>query len=404
MKFTKNSKQLMQLFTPSLDTFEPMQTRTLRVLNQLYNNIKEADKYVKTDLHYKYKSKQIKTVSNIIKPQFFTPKSFPETVREHIDIYMKAEICYSFSLQDRKIKVYFIAENHIDKQETDNYIKSIAMWLYVLNMYASNKCAQTLNIYFYLTSLQKNLPTSNVHILDETNVNTAFTTTCPIDAEIVVFRKEEWFKVFIHETFHNFGLDFSGMNNDAITNCILDIFKVNSKVNAYEAYTEFWAEIINVIFCCYHLSTDIASFFKYFDKYINIERTYSFFQLIKVLHFMGLEYKDLYSNTIRSTTIRLHNYKENTNVLSYYVIKTILLNNYQGMLHWCNKNNMSLLDFNKTIDNQKEFCAFIKKNYKTKSLLLNIREIEYYFESIKSKEKHNSYILSNMRMTICELG
>ena len=39
------------------------------------------------------------------------------------------------------------------------------------------------------TELQKELPTSNVEILDQHNVNTAFTSTCPVNSEIIVFRK-----------------------------------------------------------------------------------------------------------------------------------------------------------------------------------------------------------------------
>jgi len=125
------------------------------------------------------------------------------------------------------------------------------MWLYIINQYASKQCANSLVIYLYFTSLEKRIPNSNISILDEINVNTAFTSTCPKDSEIVVFRKEEWFKVFIHETFHNFALDFSDMNNNDAHKCILDIFKVNSNVNLYEAYTEFWAEIMNALFCSF---------------------------------------------------------------------------------------------------------------------------------------------------------
>jgi len=264
-----------------------------------------------------------------------------------------------------------------------------------------------LNIYFYFTSLEKNLPNSNIHILDETNVNTAFTTTCPSDSEIVVFRREEWFKVFIHETFHNFGLDFSMMNNDMIHECIMNIYKVNSDINAYEAYTEFWAEITNSLFCSYHATIDknnINEFLSNAEFYINFERTYSFFQLVKTLDFMGLQYKDLYSNTKHSDILRENLYKENTNVLSYYIIKSVLINNYQGFLSWCKTNNLSLLDFKKTIGNQKQFCKFIEKNYKIQSLLDGIHESHIFLSKIKKKKGNNKFILSNMRMSICELG
>jgi hypothetical protein len=147
-----------------------------------------------------------------------------------------SEITYHFSLYGRNIKVHFIVEDDNVELEIETYNKhvdSIIMWLYILNQYASKQCATSLVIYLYFTSLEKRIPNSNIFILDEINVNTAFTTTCPKDSEIVVFRKEEWFKVLIHETFHNFALDFSDMNNNNAHKCILDIFKVNSNVNLY---------------------------------------------------------------------------------------------------------------------------------------------------------------------------
>ena len=251
------------------------------------------------------------------------------------------------------------------------------------------------------------MPNSNIYVLDENNVNTAFTTTCPRDSEIVIFRKEEWFKVLIHETFHNFGLDFSITNNELINSCILNIFDVNSEVNAYEAYTEFWAEIINSLFCSFFSLKNKMNYNEFLSNvefYINFERTFSFFQSVKTLKFMGLKYKDLYSKTDQARINRENLYKEKTNVLSYFILKTILINNFQGFLEWCKKNNFSILDFKKTIGNQKDFCDFIKKNYKTKTMLDGINDAELFLSNLKSRKGNMKYILSNMRMSICELG
>ena len=283
------------------------------------------------------------------------------------------------------------------------------MWLFILNQYASKQCASSLVIYLYFTSLEKKIPNSNIFILDEINVNTAFTSTCPKDSEIVVFRKEEWFKVFIHETFHNFALDFSDMNNNDVHKCILDIFKVDSNVNLYEAYTEFWAEIINALFCSFFSlknKNDIDDFLSNAEFFINFERTFSFFQLVKTLNFMGLTYKDLYSETERSRMLRENLYKEKTNVLSYYIIKTVLINNYQGFLSWCKTNNLSLLQFKKTIKNQSEFCKFIANHYKSSSMLNGVSETKSFLNELHKKNKkiNLSYVLSNLRMSICELG
>jgi hypothetical protein len=417
MKLSKNSKHLMLFFTKNNHINKVNQTkRTSSIIKEIYQDIYQSYKYLlilkQKGNYYNVTTKKITTASQISKPQNFNSNSFPDIVRSHIDELTMTEISYNFSLYGRNIKVIFmIEEDNIEHElETYNgYVDAIIMWLYVLNQYASKQCVNTLVVYLYFTSLEKNLPDSNILILDEINVNTAFTTTCPKDSEIVVFRKEEWFKVFIHETFHNFGLDFSDMNNDFANNCILNIFKVNSKVNLYESYTEFWAEIINASFCSFFSSkekTNFDDFLSNFEILINFERTFSFFQLVKTLNFMGLTYKDLYSTTEQSHILRENLYKEKTNVLSYYIIKTILINNYQGSLSWCKSNNFSLLQFNKTPSNQKEFCKFIEKNYKTSSMLNGIVDTQSFLKDINKKRKkpNLNYILSNLRMSICELG
>lgn len=416
MKLSKNSKQLMLFFTKNKHINNTKHfKRTDAILNELYNDILNAYKYLNNlkqkGMYYNVTTKKVLSATQISKPHNFNSNSFPKLVRKHIDELTMSELTCHFSLYGRNIKIHFIVEdNNVELQlETYNkHVDLVIMWLYIINQYASKQCANSLVVFFYFTSLEKQLPNSNMSILDEINVNTAFTTTCPKDSEIVVFRKEEWFKVFIHETFHNFALDFSDMNNNDAHKCILEIFKVNSNVNLYEAYTEFWAEMMNALFCSFFSlknKNNIDDFLSNAEFLINFERTFSFFQLVKTLDFMGLTYKDLYSETERSRIMRENLYKEKTNVLSYYIIKTVLLNNCQGFLSWCKTNNFSLLQFKKTIQNQREFCTFIENNYKNSSMLNGVTETKHFLNDIRKKSKKtDSYILSNLRMSICELG
>jgi hypothetical protein len=231
--------------------------------------------------------------------------------------------------------------------------------------------------------------------------------SCPLNSEIVVFRKEEWFKVLIHETFHNFGLDFSSMNVSLYNNKILQIFPVNSDVNLFESYTEFWGRIINASFCSFinmKNKNDIDEFYINTEFFINLEKNFACFQMIKILNFMGLSYDDLYKKTVASENLRKARYKENTNILSYYILTTILLINYQDFLSWCDTNNISLINFKKTTKNVDNMCVFIEKKYKTKSMLDGIKCIEKIYNSIKNKNKNKIYLLDNLRMTICELS
>jgi hypothetical protein len=424
MKLTSQSKNLMNFFLENnIQHSSKITEKTKDIFIELYNDIFDAYDFLKkfkkksSNAFYSFEMQKIISSKQILKPKQFNSNSFPEMVRQHIDEMSSVQLTYHFSLFDRKITIHFVLENdnineniNENAREYNNYIDSIIMWLHILNKYSSPNCSKSLTIYFYMTSLKKTLPDSNIVVLDEINVNTAFTYTCRKDSEIVIYRKEEWFKVFLHETFHNFGLDFSDMNNELCKYKLLSIFDVNSDVNLYEAYSEFWAEIMNILFCSFHMlknKRNINDFVLFSVKLIQIEKTYSFFQMVKALQFMGLSYKDLYSTTNKSTLLSHSIYKEDTNILAYFVVKTILLNNYEGFFQWCRNNNDSLLQFKKTIENQDKFCKFISNNYKSKQMLENVKSTENLMKSIvngKKRQIHHDFLLMNMRMTLCELG
>ena len=417
MKLTKESHKLMSFFI-KYNCIKPIKQtkKTDAILRRLYYEIVDGVSYInevkgkRGSLFYGLKLVDITSVSQIPKPSTFPPNSFPLEVRNHIDDFSLSMFSYTMYLFDRDINIMFLTEQGKpeDLIETYNtYVDYMLVWLYIVNEYSSKSCVKKLKIYVYHTSLLKELPRSNIEILGWNNVNTAFTRTCPKDSEIIVFRKEEWFKVFMHETIHNFGLDFSGMNQDFCNKKILSIFPVNSEVNLYESYTEFWARIMNALFCSYiniKNKLNIDDFLTNVELFINFERIFAFFQMIKVLDFMDISYKDLYQNTVESENIRKAMFKENTSVLSYYIITLIMLNGYQDFISWCNINNTSLLQFKKTSANLNEYCKFIEKKYKTRSLLDGIECMEKLLKRVSKKRSEMVYIIRNMRMTICELG
>ena len=422
MRLTKTSEVLMNFFSKK-DCIHPLThtKKTNMFLVKMYDEIREADKYV-TSLKSQTKKInfqliRINNISEIPRPRLYSDKAFPESVRRNINgnaIYL---LTYTFSFYGRHIKFKFIIEEatpekHI--QVYNNYVHAMLLWMYILNDYASKECSTSLSVYLYFTTLKKFLPETNISILDENNVNTAYTTTCPKDSEIIIFRREEWFKVFMHETFHNFALDFSDMNVSESNQKILEIFPVKSDVNLFEAYAEFWAEFMNALFCSYYAmknKDDPDEFVSNAEYFLNFERKFGFFQMVKTLNFMGLKYKDLYLNNKNSVAVRSLLYKENTSVLSYYVVTLILMNNYQSFLSWCYTNNLSFLQFKKTRKNLHDFCIFIENNYKTSTMLENVECTEDLLHKLKNTKRTNTtsndnlnFIMNSMRMTICELG
>jgi hypothetical protein len=415
MRLTKQSELLLSYFIKNKCVeFITQNKKTDKIFLILYNEIKEANKYIESlkkrdDLFYRLQITEIHSSKQIAKPKTFPADWFPNQIRKHIDESIFTQLCYSFKLFGRKIQIYFLLEDIVDSNidEYNKYVDNILIWLFILNEYASKNCADELTIYLYFTSLNKNIPSSNIHVLDHHNVNTAFTTTCPKKSEIVIYRKEEWFKVFLHETFHTFGLDFSDMNNEDCKNKILSIFPVNSEVNLYESYSEFWAKIMNCLFCSYHHlenKNNTEDFLNNCEFFINFERIFSYFQMIKVLDFMNLNYSQLYKKGPQNHIVRNTMYKEKTNVLSYYIVTLILLNDYPCFLEWCNKNNTSLLQFKKTISSQISFCNFIEDNYKNNLFIKNVKCMEKLLSHTQKKDnKEISYLLKNLRMSICEM-
>ena len=67
---------------------------------------------------------------------------------------------------------------------------------------------------------------------------------------------EEFFKVFLHECFHAFNMDFSTRPQLEVKKKLEKIFNVESEFNVYEAYCEFWATILNNAFISFKCPTN----------------------------------------------------------------------------------------------------------------------------------------------------
>lgn len=411
MRLTKQSKLLINFVEEVIKngciSDVKLTNRTIRILNEIYKWLDDGYKYVEQIPSFNASVSGINRVSQIPKPSTFPLDAFTDDIMTHINKNSVAKIVYKFNLFGRQIEIIFVTENGVHKEmvkKYNTYVVNLLVWLHIINHNSRNNCADKLTIFIYHTSLLKMLPKSNDIVLNENNVNTAFTRTCPKNSEIVVFRKEEWFKVFIHETFHNFGLDFSDMDLTECKRIISNVFPVSSNMNIYEAYAEFWARTMNAGFVSYNMNK--GTFLQNMIRIMNIERVFSFFQMAKVLNFMGLTYKNLYEKTKKSDQLRQSFYKEDSNVLAYYVITTILMNSYPDFLSWCDTHNndnnnksesKSLFDFTKNDDTIESFCDFIVNKYHTKTMTNGALCFE------DELTKSNSYLNKTLRMTSYEI-
>jgi hypothetical protein len=425
MKITYDSHKLMSFFVENNCLIPMKQTKTTdNFFSHFFTEIINAAAFIDEQKRiskqnkqpfYKLRVTSIDHIKQIPKPKTFSVHGFPDKARKTIDEYALTSLHYSCHLYDRAFDIYFVLEQSADEikiEKYNTYVDYILYWFYIVNKHASKSCTDKLSVFIYHTFLTKALPSTNIEVLDEDNVNTGFTRTCQPSGEIVIYRLEEWFKVLLHESMHNYGLDFSDMDNTGCHSKILGLFPIKSDVNLFEAYTEFWARIMNILFCSYANAsnkTDINEMLTNSEFFVNFERIFAFYQMTKVLKFMDIEYRHLIEKTAYSDSLRKTFYKENTNVLSYYILTTILLNNYQDFLIWCKANNTTMLQFKKTSDAQNRFCDFIAARYKRTEFIYNIDCSEKLINKISKNTKkkgqttYSAFLLSNLRMTLCEL-
>lgn len=343
----------------------------------------------------------------------------------------------------------------------ENCIRRILIWLNIALRIAGTDCSNTFTCYLFLTENVKRLPKNHKRMYDTrehgdittNHANTAFTESCTPHSVMVLFRMEEWFKVFIHETFHSLGLDFSQLPIDDSNTQMHTLFPgCSSKMDfrIYETYCEVWAETLNVLFIAYFSemrdfpkwiqkttknpktlktsktpktfnrtlskksntqpsrfpfsksialsSTQLSRILQTAEQMLKHERMFSVFQMAKVLHYHKLSYLDL-CHTLENSKIGSpkSNYSEKTQVFSYYIVKPILLFFLNDFVKWCFLHNQpktvkkSILYFRKTPETVLRYGELIEKLYKQPEFVktLNDESAKYSRTNTKSQLYQN---------------
>lgn len=399
----------MELFSENLDDVYFHSKDIDDILNNFFILLKESEDYVrkrKKGNCFKYNITKITKISDIPRSTMNDSYFFPKEIQAYINDNSLYDLKFECKIKGRELTVNFIIFHEIKQDELyiiNKQIQMIYMWMYILNYFSIEKCSKKLNLYIYFTPFLKKLPTNQLITLNTEHVNTGYTTGCKENTEIVLYRKEEWFKVFIHETFHNFGLDFSDMNLAYVNKKLKEHFNVNVEFNLYESYCETWARLINTMFYSYFsIPSQLKPKEKYFKSqfYLNIkiEAFHSLYQFLKILKFQDLNYKLITEKKQENINICNHLYGENSSVFSYYVITGLLINNFGDFLLWCNKNNNFILMFKKTPGNLDKYIELIGNCKKNTFIKNNIKQME---KALKDKD---SQIDESLRMTYLNMN
>jgi len=342
------------------------------------------------------------------------PSYLDPSIKREIENMDKVGIVYSFSIGSgnrvREVSVTLVGSPQRNKENPtlfEDIIKKVYLWTHVAFLYAPEHCSQNLCIYLYLTDLKKTLPTKRGEPITQMHANTAFTTACQKETDIYVFRYEEWFKVLIHETFHCLGLDFSHIDNARTRDAILKLFPVNSEVNLSETYCEVWAELFNTLFVVFsqnngsHGISNMENMIAQTEDYLDMERLFSLFQSCKVLHFFDVPYEDLFhkeGDTMEKKEARKSKFREQTNVLSYYIIKCILLFSIDDFLLWCHAHNRPAYSIQFNTSRLDNYCGLVEALHLRREFL----QAKERMGRLVAEGGVRGYAMRTLRMTVVE--
>ena len=290
-----------------------------------------------------------------------TPKLDSPYMAPTINKFIKGNTFQNYSTQyqlgSMQVNINLYSLTRIDVKKYLYFIKLVLTMCFK----SAHRKHNAIHIKIILTPIHKTFPT--VPVLPA-SINSG--QTDPNKNEIIIFRKEEWLKVFIHECFHLFCLDFCDVQFNAVP-LFKQLYHVNGDFLIFESFTELWARTVNISIISYHTKDNIT-----YEEYeqlmkinLQVERVYCIAQMNHLLHKMGYTYEDLIYK--RKPVL-----KENTNFFCYYILTSVLFFYYDDTMKWFIKND-SLVQFSKSKVNH--FFHFIKQIHNTPQLLHFIKKI-----------------------------
>jgi len=348
----------------------------------------------------------------------------------------KSEFCIQFqmTIRGRAVTIHFITfpESHFSVCSRNNnwassssflcaseiavyqlYAYKVFMWLTIVTSLSDHDCSnKSLNVYFYMTPFKKQRPHENASgdnaILSAIHVNTGLTRNCESDGEIVVYRTEEWFKVFVHESMHNFNMDFIDQDLQEANARLRHTFCIpHGDILLFETYTETWARIINTMFNTYFhdgaskSQVTQSQFVRVVREKILQNSIFYVYQTVKVLDIMKLRYAHITIPSSENKELCHKRYVEDTNVYAYYILGGILSVYAIPFISWCCQHNQGkgrigairFSRLHKTLPKFVDFLCAISRDPVVLSMVAFIENA--------NKHSHGSMITTKtMRMTM----
>lgn len=327
---------------------------------------------IKSDYNIKYKQKEEKSYNSELEEEFGSINNIDDdkNLTKFIDIKFYGENLGSKFISNNVLiniinNLFFKTEirmknriiNIFSKSKVKNsFIDKIISVFDFFDTITNTKNRYVLDIYL---SKNRKLININDDTLKPDNINSGLTAP---GFYIVLFRKEEVIKLLFHELVHYLHLDMILYQNK-FKKLYNDINLKASIVNPNEAYTELLAILFMSIWKYYYF--DYKEYYDlntYISKTLTVELGWSYYQISKILKFFKCydSYEDLFTNNCE--------FRQDSNVLSYYFLKTYFLQNINIILK-----NMSLKNL-RISENESDYILN-NTNLKDDTFVNNINKV-----------------------------
>lgn len=352
MEYNEDYSESMNIILDIVETTQPTSfIYKEQFITQLYNDITNGVNYARQLIE---KGKlQVHTIHKNFNLPSFSSVFMPTHIQEKIAHNIVSQTIYKghVNRQPITLKLSIIKGTKLSKTQIHHMAHKVFSWLYVCNKYSTHNCKGSNCIDIYFTDYKKIFPNHSTQKITPDNINSGYSYVCSPENTIVIFRLEEWFKVFVHECMHSYGFQPISHNETVLDTQISSLLPIKGSIKVSEAYVETWARIINAFYSAIYNSENINDFYTIFEFTLHVESIFSTMQLHRVLSFMNISYRHVTTNNIE--------YKENTNTFAYYVLCGAFMMNPYMFMHWCATNNENLLQFNNTTEGTSSFHAYM---------------------------------------------
>lgn len=243
-------------------------------------------------------------------------------IRNYINKNIKYNLSLQFSVDDLILNIDTFFTLQKDVFDFLEEIKNIGRIFAFINHYFEKN--ENLNLIIYCLEKPKVFNKSQ-RFLTADNVNsgmTSYDTRNSNNNFIVIWRKEEFWKVYIHELIHYLGLDMKFNNS---YNQIKNLVCLDSKsvLIPNEAFTDFFAIIFYLLIITKGNNQE-------FKKLLKIQTNFIINQAAKIIYIYGYnKIEELINN--KNCKILM---KQESCIFSYYIIKAALFYKFNDSLNF----------------------------------------------------------------------